>query len=211
VGGAGVFTGRGGNLTAIADTDGIFSGFGQDFPKINNQGKVAFVGDLKSGDQGVFLGTGKTLTTIADTREGFSLFVNTDINNRGTVAFSGFLDAGGEGIFTGADLTADRVIGTGDVLDGATVIRLGGGAGLSRIDLNDRGQLVFGATLSDGREGIFRADPALEPVPEPPTLLLWGTMITGLGFAAHRGQAQSGERRRPRRRRAWVSPGWWRR
>jgi hypothetical protein len=206
-GGAGVFAGRGGNLTAIADTAGIFSGFGEAGPTINNQGKVAFLGDLKSGGQGVFVGTGRTLTTIADTREGFSLFVNTDINNRGTVAFAAFLDAGGEGIFTGADLTADRVIGTGDVLDGATVTRLGGAAGLSRIDLNDRGQFAFVATLSDGREGIFRADPALEPTPEPTTLLLWGTMIAGLGFAARRAKAQSGERRRPRQKRASVSPG----
>jgi len=59
---------------------------------------------------------------------------------------------------------------------------------LSRIDLNDRGQLAFVATLSDGREGIFRADPALEPTPEPPTLLLWGTVMAGLGIAARWGK-----------------------
>lgn len=185
-GGAGVFTGNGGNLTTIADTDAIFSGFGEDSPKINNHGRVAFVGDLKLGGQGVFVGTGKTLTTIADTREGFSLFVNADINNRGTVAFLAFLDAGGQGIFTGSDLIDDRVIGTGDRLAGATVTELGGAGGISRIDLNDRGQLAFVATLSDGREGIFRADPALESVsvPGPPSLLLWGTTAAGLVLAA---------------------------
>ena len=180
-GGAGVFTGRGGNLTAIAETDGIFTGFGQDGPTINNRGKVAFVSDLKSDGQGVFVGTGKTLTSITDTGDGFSPFVNAYINNRGTVAFSARLDAGGEGIFTGSDLTADRVIETGDRLAGAAVIGLD-----TRIDLNDRGQFAFVATLSDGREGIFRADPALEPTPEPTTLLLFGTTMAGVGLAAWR-------------------------
>jgi hypothetical protein len=190
-GGAGVFTGRGGNLTAIADTDSIFTGFGQDGPTINNRGTVAFVG------------TGRTLTAITDTGDGFSFLVNAYINNRGTVAFSAHLDGGGEGIFTGPDLIADRVIETGDRLAGATVIGVD-----TRIDLNDRGQLAFVATLSDGREGIFRADPALEPTPEPTTLLLWGTMIAGLGFAARRAKAQSGERNDPERKRACVSPRW---
>ncbi len=51
---------------------------------------------------------------------------------------------------------ADKVIGTGDFLAGATVVSVGFVQG---IGLNDPGQIAFFAILNDGTQGIFRADP----------------------------------------------------
>jgi hypothetical protein len=71
------------------------------------------------------------------------------------VAFAATLSAGGGGVFTGGDPAADKVIATGDELDGATVTEVH----LFRQGLNDNGQVAFFARLDDGTSGIFRADP----------------------------------------------------
>jgi hypothetical protein len=95
------------------------------------------------------------------------------LNNRGQVAFVAQTPGADLGIFVGPDPLRDRVITTEDLLDGAAVWSLT----LGKESLNDHGQLVFGASLSDGRTALFRAD----PIPEPAALALavvGGLMLT---------------------------------
>jgi hypothetical protein len=154
-GGEGIFSGSGGTPTTIADTSAAFSSFSGP-PSINDGGTVAFRASLGfTGISGIFKGSGGPLTTIADTSGPFGGFGEPSINRGGTVAFWALLDAGGEGIFTGPDPVADKVISTGDLLFGSTVTALG----VSRVGLNDAGEVAFRAMLSDGTIGIYRADP----------------------------------------------------
>jgi hypothetical protein len=105
----------------IADSrDGVFSGFSGSRPSINNNGTVAFVGELVSGEAGVFTSSGGPLTTIADTIDHpeFGGFENPSINDNGVVAFiPRDLVGGAVGIFkaSGGALTqiSDASVGIG--------------------------------------------------------------------------------------------------
>jgi hypothetical protein len=170
-----IVTGAGGKLTTKATTKGTnFAGFFSDLlaePRINNKGAIAFRADLKSGGEGVFLIDNSGLRTIADTSGAFRELTAPSINNLGRVAFSALLDDRNLGVFTGPDPVAHRIIGPGDALDGSTVIS----AVTSSRSLNDAGQIAFLATLADGREGIYRADPvrfSTVAVPEPSSVAL---------------------------------------
>ena len=112
-------------------------------------------------------GNGGPLTVVADTSGPFQSFgfffgfTPPALNNNGEVAFFADLDSGGSGIFVGPDPVADRVIGTGDTLDGSTVTNLR----FCDEGLNNSGQLAFQATLNDPsvpegvRVAIYRATP----------------------------------------------------
>jgi hypothetical protein len=94
-------------FTKIADTNHpLFSNsmrFGFGIPSINDEGTVAFVGELSSTGSGVFTGSGSALTTIADTSGPLSDFsLSTSINDENTVAFVADQDSGGSGIFKGS-------------------------------------------------------------------------------------------------------------
>jgi hypothetical protein len=182
--GSAVYVGSGGPLTTIADTTSLFDGF-EESPTLNDAGTVAFVADLKAGGQGVYTGKGGSLTKVADAADGFQAFTRAWINNAEEVAFEASLTAGGSGIFTGGDPIADRVIGTGDALLGSTV------AGTGRVALNDAGQVVFSARLSDGTLGVFVAT----PVPEPSSLLLASVGVISLLTFATRCQRPARVRR----------------
>ena len=176
-GGPGLYTSNGGEIVTNADTNPS-SPFNRFYGNaINNLGTVAFSAGLKDNSQGIFTSSDGQLNKIVDTSGSFKQFnllsqpnSTLSINDKGTVAFSAELDAGGFGIFTGPDSVADRVIGTGDLLDDSTVTNLI----LSSQALNNSGQVVFVATLTDAngttRETVFRA----EPVPEPSSAPLFG-------------------------------------
>ena len=95
-GSAGVFSGNGGLITAIATSALPFVGFGD--PAINDAGTVEFfesTGGNNSID-GIYAGNGGPLTTIASTAGQFNyVAADTSINAAGTVAFSGSLKSGG--------------------------------------------------------------------------------------------------------------------
>ncbi len=163
-GGSGIFMSDGTTTTTVVDSSSTFSAF--NFPVTNNGGTVTFLGFLNGGGSGIFTSNGGTATTIADTTAGsFSFFVNAaSINDGGAVAFQAFF-TGGNGIFTGPDPVADKVIAIGDPLSGSTVTTVI----FSREGLNDMGQVAFVASLADGRQGVYRADPedGGDPVPTP--------------------------------------------
>src|ERR687897_3118519 len=88
-----------------------------------------------------------TPTVVADTTGAFAFFGfrPPSINNDGDVAFHATLDDGTAGIFVGSDPVADRVISTGDTLDGSTVQNLV----FCEEGLSDSGELAFIATFEE--------------------------------------------------------------
>jgi len=145
---AGIFTKRGGNLRAIADTNDGLALFGSS-PAINERGTVAFVAITANGEAKVLTGKGDRLTPIADSSGVYSSFRGVDVNNAGTVAYLADFDAGGSGLFVGQQ----KVIATGDELLDSTVTDLN----FLNKGLNDD-SLAFWAKLADGHSGVFRAD-----------------------------------------------------
>jgi hypothetical protein len=113
----------------------------------------------------IVTGNGGPLTTVADTTGPFGSFGfrPPSINNNGDVAFLADLDdfPPTSGIFVGPRVVQDRVVETGDKLDGARVI----GLRFCEEGLNDLGQLAFIANLADPsapngfRTAVFRATP----------------------------------------------------
>jgi hypothetical protein len=163
VGAAGVFVTEGEGFRTIAAPDPNVN-VGR--PNLNNGGTAAFhrFFNDRAGEE-LVMGDGGPLTTIADTNGpfqsfGFFLsFVPPALNDNGDVAFLADLDEGGSGIFTGPDPVADKIIQTGDTLDGAVIKSLR----FCDDGLNDSGQLAFQATFDDPsvpdgiRVAIYRA------------------------------------------------------
>jgi hypothetical protein len=156
-GAIGVFKGSGAGTTTIADTSGSLAWF-QPLPSINANGTVAFFGGNDAGGWGIFTGDGGPVTLIADNSGQMLGFGPPSINNEGRVAWLGSLNTGELGIYTGPDPVSDKVIQTGDFLDGSIVDDLDFNHPRG---MNDRGQLAFRAIFEDGRIGIYRADPVL--------------------------------------------------
>jgi hypothetical protein len=113
----------------------------------------------------IVTGNGGPLTTVADTRGEFASFGfrPPSLNNEGDVAFHATLDDGTSGIFVGSDPVADRVLATGDTLDGSTVQNES--LVFCEEGLSDSGELAFVAQLEDPnspegfRMAVFRATP----------------------------------------------------
>jgi hypothetical protein len=177
-GGGGVFrwTPIGGTITSIAATGPVFAGFAGP-TDISASGQVAFMAALTGGGFGVFRGNGTTIDTIATTGAVYTGFADAPaISSLGGVSFVAALTpaaGGGQGIFTGPNPVINKVIRTGDLLDGSiaqTFALLPGST-------NDRGEMAFLARLADGREGIYIA----RPVPEPASILLLGGTALAAG------------------------------
>ena len=148
---------------------------GMAMPDLNELGTVAYFATV-DGIRKIAIGDGISQTTYIDGsayKGGLTggLWIDGGIpdcaiNNQGTVAFGACVTSQGVGygIFTGADPTADKVIMEGDALNNATVTDLF----FARNGLNNKGQIAFTATLSDGTSGVFVAT----PIPEPSALIL---------------------------------------
>jgi hypothetical protein len=161
----GIFAGREGVFTTIAAP---VSTVHVEKPTLNDRGTVAFyrsafdaTGQFVSA---IVTGSGGPLTTVADTTGPFGSFGfrPPSLDKNGSVAFLATLDDQvTTGIFVGPRVVQDRVIETGDKLDGGTV------AGLLFCEegLNDLGQLSFIATIADpaapngSRTAVFIATP----------------------------------------------------
>ncbi|MBC7772923.1 MAG: hypothetical protein H7210_10545 [Pyrinomonadaceae bacterium] len=159
-GGDAVFRYDGGSkFTTIVNAGGPFSHAFDDEPSINSDGRVAVIG--RSNDQSityVIVGDGaEPAVPVVDTTGEFESINTAGINDSGQIAFSASLDDfTTQGIFTGPDVIKDRVISTGDALDGSTVSFLS----MYREGLNNAGQIAFFAQLDDGRGVIMVASPA---------------------------------------------------
>jgi hypothetical protein len=163
---SGIFAGQEGIFETITSPDPEIS---VQSPSLNDSGTVAFYRSFFDEANQVFVdeiatGNGGALTTVADTRGDFSSFGfrPPSINNTGEVAFLAQLDDfSTSGIFTGPDSVQDRVIATGDTLDGFTIANLV----FCEEGLNDSNQLTFVATFEDLsvpegiRIGVYRATP----------------------------------------------------
>jgi hypothetical protein len=160
---SGIFVGREGSFRTIAAPDPNRS---VQEPVLNDAGTAAF--EMSFFDQtGQFVtaivkGSGGPLVTVADTAGpfGFFGFRPPAINDGGDVAFTGILDDDfpNTSIYLGPDPKNDRVIGTGDRLDGAIVSSLS----FCEEGLNDSGEVAFVAELAtrtERRTAVFRATP----------------------------------------------------
>ncbi len=163
-GGFAVFTGSGGPLTTIVNSnDGVFNTFSLGAePMINNAGTVAFFGQLNPGadgnpsstsaTNGIFTGAGGPIKTIAlaDGTTYSSVSFIPSINNNGVVAFQAGLAAGGQGIFTGDGTTTKTIITTStNVLGNPDINNAGKVAYWERIGTFP-GPFTFGVFTGDG-------------------------------------------------------------
>jgi hypothetical protein len=166
----GIFVGQEREFDAIVSPDPSDPSIGYGSPILNNFGAVAFQKtsfdetSQVSVEEIVKIDADGTLTVVADTRGEFAFFGfrPSSLNNDGEVAFHATLDDfSTSGIFVGSDPVADRVIATGDTLDGLTVQNLV----FCEEGLSDSGELAFVATLEDPtspdgfRVAVFRATP----------------------------------------------------
>jgi hypothetical protein len=163
---AGIFVTEGTGFKTIAAPDANVI---VDRPNLNDTGTVAFhrFFNDQPGEE-LVIGNGGPLTVIADASGRFQSFgfyfgfTAPALNNKDEVAYLADLDAGGSAIFLGSEPGAERVIGTGDTLDGSTITNLR----FCDDGLNDSGQLAFQATFNDPsvpegvRVAIYRATPA---------------------------------------------------
>lgn len=142
-GGSGLFTGNGSSITPIvlennADSTSPFTSVLGDL-SINNNGTLAFNGQLTIDAGSLFTSNGSSITQVA-------IGSSPSINNIGTVAFSSAnLPGVGQGIFTsnGGFITT--------IADTSGPFSTFGGD----VAINDNGTVVFDAFLKAGGEGIF--------------------------------------------------------
>jgi hypothetical protein len=158
--------GREGSFQTIAEPDPNVFVRG---PVLNDEGTAAFYRSFFDEASQQFVdeivtGSGDTLATVTDTRgeSGSFGFRPPSLNNQGDVAFLATLDDGTTGIFVGPDPVEDRVIATGDTLDGAEVT----GLTFCEEGLSNSGELAFSATFEnpdtfETRAAVFRATPVL--------------------------------------------------
>ncbi len=138
-------------------------------PSYNNAGTAAFITAYTDEASGRFVnavvtGDGGPTTTVATSSDSFGGFGQPSINDAGDVAFQAdFNGAADTGIFVNSSRVEDRVISTGDTLDGSTVR----GLTFCEEGLSDTGRLAFVATLEDPdspdgpRTAVFRARPRM--------------------------------------------------
>ena len=103
----GIFVGRDGTLTTVADTTGEFSSF-QAYPAISNNGTVAFMAALDGGGFGIFTGSNSLTDNVISTGDQlfgssvtFLSIFSQSINDSRQIAFYASLADGRSGVFIG--------------------------------------------------------------------------------------------------------------
>jgi hypothetical protein len=145
--GSEIFTGNGGPLTTLVDTQDDPLTFTGVEPGFNNSGTVAFRGSKpQDGAPGLFVVSDGTLTEVVSSDGEFDHFFEPAINNSGVIAFKASLDSGGQGIFVLDGASIQTVAETGITFSGFFLPAI-----------NDSGTVVFWASLTSGGAGIFAA------------------------------------------------------
>ena len=140
------------DLVDIVDTNNPdFAGFGD--PVINRFDTVADDAFRSDNSVEILSGNRRGITARTDiVNPAFTQFEHPSINDSNAVAFFGITNNNTQGVFL--EMTGGAspipVIQTGDTLFDSTVT----GVDLGRFALNDRFQLAFEYTLSNGRTGI---------------------------------------------------------
>lgn len=166
-----------GIATPIIDTsDGYYVGLGS--ISVNDRGIAAFRTLTKDNLEIISLFRNNKVKDVVNTAGSLRNLNDASINNRNEIVFHAVNDDLSQGVnfvpfydvtqtfrsnaSTGAESlsalpspTPVTVIKTGDALSGSTVTQLGVGTQA----LTDRGEIIFRATLADGREGIYFATP----------------------------------------------------
>jgi len=162
------------------------------FPDLNANGDVAFLSDVTGGSAigGAFRIVSGVVSAIAvegavapGTGGGTYATITSlaAINQAGDVAFSATLSGGSvdAGVFL-FDASAGQVAPV--ALFGESAPDSGGAsfAQFGFVDINDAGQIVLQATLSDAKLGLFLASP---PVPPVPALPVGGALALAVALA----------------------------
>jgi hypothetical protein len=142
--GPGVFVGRGGPVSTVADTSDGFRFFG--FSSIDGRGKVSFFAFRNDGSGGFFSGPHGETTFIDDSGPVFGFGGDSRSSRSGAfTTIHAFLKNGGQSIFAGRDKATATIADTsGD---------------FSSLDtdpcVNAYGQVAFQGNLRSGGTGIF--------------------------------------------------------
>ncbi|MEM6455662.1 MAG: choice-of-anchor tandem repeat NxxGxxAF-containing protein, partial [Acidobacteriota bacterium] len=192
-----------GSLTRIARTGQANSGSffdGFSWPSLNEAGDVAFVGFLDADDQGIYRRRGAQLTRIAFTGdespagwiiEDFSPVAGVAINEAGQVAFRAIVDppfccGRDDVIYLGDGGALTRLAFSGQAVPGGGFVPQAINRNLA---LNNRGQVVFAGSTSNGNSAIYRAEAgrilriAYEDGPVPGSPSQTFTNLAGFDFA----------------------------
>jgi hypothetical protein len=178
------------------DTDSPYQSFDNSIG-FNDNGQIAFIATLSSGQRGVFRFDGVGTNAIAHGMSAKLIAIEGDgqisrierfppkLNNNGLTVFRAFDAEGLRAIWAGDGVTLHKVVTEGDILPtDIGMLRLArpdDGAVFSGLpDLNDQGDIVFAASLSDPEEarigfgaGLFIARiAAIEPV-DSATNAMW--------------------------------------
>jgi hypothetical protein len=185
-GNAGVFTSDlEGDVTQFAGVDDVFAGFGDvvlnESGSINKTGDVLFEAELQTGSESLYLWSPSTgLTQIVNASAmnapaigGFAM------DYQGQVAYElQYDELGDSAVFRGPGGVFGRLVGSGDVLFGRTVVS----AHIVPGSLNFKDQLAVWLIFADGTSMIARGDPTIMPpygiIPNPLPVL---AMTTGRG------------------------------
>jgi hypothetical protein len=145
-----LFTGSGGDLTRIADTEPAspFSSLPAPAPRIGSDGTVYFQAPLRSGGKGFFAGDGGPPSTLYVTGGEFSAFPGSPASqvHGDTLAFRATLTGGPAGVFRGNGLHTDTIVTAGDTYSSF----LGS-------EINDAGTVGIIANLTAGGQAIVIA------------------------------------------------------
>ena len=149
----GIYTGDGNTVTTIVEGGSTYLAFLG--PSMNCDGTVvAATVPLIGGGRTIIKGDGGPVTTVVDGSSGLIEFRQPSINCGETIAFIARTpDFISEGIYVVSSEGIDKVVATGDKLEGLTVENI-----FSDMELNDNNQLVFRARLSDSHQYVFVAN-----------------------------------------------------
>lgn len=132
--------------TLVAETGQRFSSFAPYVPSVDEQGRVAFQAELRSGGSGVFVGDGDGVDDVVAPPTVTRVTSHPDLDGRGATSFYGELAGGGPAVLLHRDgevaLIASQASGFVAV----------GPAGPT---MNAAGAVAFRACRAPGRPGVF--------------------------------------------------------
>lgn len=145
-----IFTGSGGALTRIADSESgsLFGSLPAPAPRIGSDGTVVFQAILTSGVKGFFSGDGGPITTLYVTGGEFSVFPGSPASqvHGDLMAFRATLTGGPDGVFRGDGLHTDTIVTVG-----ATY------SSFLASEINDEGTVGINANLTAGGQALVMA------------------------------------------------------